>query len=158
MLEVKGKYNTAKVFTDLIEPEAISQIMELLNQEIVKGETFRLMPDCHAGAGCVIGTTLTVTSDKLIPNLVGVDIFCGVDVTSLGKVDIDLPKLDEFIRSNIPMGFNVRKDLHSYAKDFQKKKVNLSNLRCAKKVDTTKGYYSIGSLGGGGCDCHRISQ
>ena len=149
MLEIKGKYNTAKVYTDLIEPEAVSQIMELLNQEIVKNETFRLMPDCHAGAGCVIGTTLTVTSDKLIPNLVGVDIFCGVDVTNLGKIDVDLPKLDEFIRNNIPMGFNIRKDLHTYAKDFQKKKVNLSNLRCANKVDITKGYYSIGSLGGG---------
>ena len=70
-LTLRGKYNTAQVFTELIEQEAVSQIIELLNQESIQGEQFRLMPDCHAGAGCVIGTTITLNQHKIIPNLVG---------------------------------------------------------------------------------------
>lgn len=73
MKEIKGKYNTAKVFTDDIEETAASQIQELMDQEFVKGSKVRIMPDCHAGAGCTIGTTMTIT-DKVVANLVGVDI------------------------------------------------------------------------------------
>jgi RNA-splicing ligase RtcB len=77
MLELKGKYNTAKVFTDVVEETAISQIVTLCNEEFSSGSTIRIMPDVHAGAGCTIGTTMTIT-DKVVPNLVGVDIGCGV--------------------------------------------------------------------------------
>ena len=76
MLELKGKYNSAKVFTDNIDARAKDQIIELCNQEFVSGSKIRIMPDVHAGAGCVIGTTMTIT-DKVVPNLVGVDIGCG---------------------------------------------------------------------------------
>lgn len=75
MLELRGKYNSAKVFTDSIDNETISQLTTLLNQEFVKDNTIRIMPDTHAGKGCVIGTTMTI-NDKIVPNLVGVDIGC----------------------------------------------------------------------------------
>ena len=77
MIELKGKYNNAKVFTDLVDEASISQILLLLNQEFVSGSRIRLMPDVHAGAGCTIGTTMTIT-DRIVPNLVGVDIGCGI--------------------------------------------------------------------------------
>lgn len=73
MIELQGKYNTAKVFTDNVENEAISQIINLLNQEFVSDSVIRIMSDTHAGASCTIGTTMTIT-DKIVPNLVGVDI------------------------------------------------------------------------------------
>lgn len=75
MIELKGKYNNCKVFTDNIDSETISQLTNLLNQEFVSGGQIRIMPDTHAGKGCVIGTTMTIT-DKVVPNLVGVDIGC----------------------------------------------------------------------------------
>ena len=75
MIELKGKYNNCKVYTDNIDNETISQLINLLNQEFIKDNTIRIMPDCHAGKGCVIGTTMTI-KDKIVPNLVGVDIGC----------------------------------------------------------------------------------
>ena len=75
MVTIKGKYNEATVFTDNFDNETVSQLTQLLNQPFTKGAKIRIMPDCHAGAGCVIGTTMTIT-DKVVPNLVGVDIGC----------------------------------------------------------------------------------
>lgn len=98
MLELKGKYNTAKVFTDNIEQEAIAQIIELCNQEFVKDSVIRIMPDVHSGAGCTIGTTMTI-KDKVVPNLVGVDIGCGMHVSILKEKDIDLATLGELPRA-----------------------------------------------------------
>lgn len=77
MIELKGKYNKAKIFTDVVDETSISEIILLLNQEFVSDSKIRLMPDVHAGAGCTIGTTMTIT-DKIVPNLVGVDIGCGM--------------------------------------------------------------------------------
>ena len=77
MIEVKGTCNTAKIFTDTCDSATIAQVTNLMNQPSVAGAKVRIMPDCHAGAGCVIGTTMTV-KDKVIPNLVGVDIGCGM--------------------------------------------------------------------------------
>lgn len=77
MIELKGKYNECKIFTDMIDNTTRGQITALLDQESMKDTKIRIMPDCHAGAGCVIGTTMTI-KDKLIPNLVGVDIGCGM--------------------------------------------------------------------------------
>jgi len=77
MLELKGKYGDAKVFTDNIDQETISQVIGLLNQPYAAESKIRIMPDCHAGSGCVIGTTMTL-ADKVVPNLVGVDIGCGM--------------------------------------------------------------------------------
>ena len=75
MFELQGKYGTAKVFTDDVDQKAISQVVDLLNQPYAAGSKIRMMPDIHAGAGCTIGTTMTIT-DKVCPNLVGVDIGC----------------------------------------------------------------------------------
>ena len=144
MIELKGKYNAAKVFTEVIEETAIGQIIELCNQKFIAGETIRIMPDVHAGAGCTIGTTMTIT-DKIVPNLVGVDIGCGIYVTKLKDKHIELQKLDKVIREFIPSGFSVRSGVHDYAKY-----VNLGNLRCIKGVNNLdRIYQSLGTLGGG---------
>lgn len=143
MLDIKGKYNTAKVFTDVIEPEAISQIMELCNQPSFEGLQVRIMPDVHAGAGCTVGTTMTI-KDKVIPNLVGVDIGCGMEVAKLGKIDIDFAQLDEIIREKIPSGCNIREKAHTFAKQ-----IDLTKFRCAGDLNLDKAEKSIGSLGGG---------
>ena len=73
MIQIKGKYNEAKIFTDIVDSTSIAQVQELCNQEFTAGSRIRLMPDIHAGKGCTIGTTMTIT-DKVVPNLVGVDI------------------------------------------------------------------------------------
>lgn len=143
MLELRGKYNSAKVFTANIDPEAVNQIIELCNQEFVSGSKIRIMPDVHAGAGCVIGTTMTI-KDKVVPNLVGVDIGCGMYTLRLGKVRLGLEKLDRVISSQIPSGFDVRKREHKLAAE-----IDLTKLRCRGYVDLERGYLSIGTLGGG---------
>lgn len=140
-MEFKGAFNSAKVFTDKIEEVAVSQIIRLLNQEFVKGEIIRFMPDVHAGAGCVIGTTMTI-SDKVCPNLVGVDIGCGMLVADLGKVDIDLEKFDEVIKEHIPSGFSKRKSPHRF-----NKYIDYNGLRAP--VDKANARLSLGTLGGG---------
>ena len=117
MKELYGRYGTAKVFTDLVEDAALEQITTLLNQEFISGSKIRIMPDVHAGAGCTIGTTMTIT-DKVCPNLVGVDIGCGMAVMALKQDHIDLELLDRVIREKIPSGFNIRD---------KKKRVSLSN-------------------------------
>lgn len=142
MIELKGKYNTAKVFTDNIEDEAIEQVIELLNQDFSKHGKIRIMPDTHKGAGCVIGFTADL-GDKVIPNLVGVDIGCGMITVSLGQIDIDLEKIDNVIHGYIPSGYNTHEcrvakfpklqDLYCYR-----------NLKDIKRIER-----SLGTLGGG---------
>lgn len=143
MLELQGKYATAKVFTDVIDEASISQVINLLNQPYIEGSRVRMMPDIHAGAGCTIGTTMTI-GDKICPNLVGVDIGCGMETIRIREPHIEPQKLDRVIRSCIPSGFSIRNEPHRFAKD-----IDLSQLCCAKKVDIDRGYSSIGSLGGG---------
>lgn len=143
MQELKGKYNSAKVFTDNIDPEAVNQIIELCNQEFVKGSKIRIMPDVHSGAGCVIGTTMTITN-KAVPNLVGVDIGCGMYTIKLGKIKLVLEKLNRVINEQIPSGFDIRSRRHELAKQ-----IDLNKLRCRDGVDLDRGYLSIGTLGGG---------
>ena len=143
MIELQGKYNTAKVFTDNVEPEAVSQIINLLNQEFVAGSQIRIMPDTHAGAGCTIGTTMTI-SDKIVPNLVGVDIGCGMEAVILENDRVELQKLDKVIHSCVPAGFTVRENIHPYMDD-----INLKELRCAKHVNMERAELSMGTLGGG---------
>lgn len=140
---IKGKYNNAKVFTDKLESKAKNQIQELLNQDFCEGSLIRIMPDVHAGAGCVIGTTMTI-KDKVVPNLVGVDIGCGLMVTKIREKDINFAKLDDIIRKNIPAGFNIRKTPHPLLK-----KTRLDYLRCKEYVDIKRARLSLGSLGGG---------
>jgi len=143
MIEIRGKYNTARVFTDNVEDVAIAQILELCNQEFVKDSIIRIMPDTHAGAGCTIGTTMTI-SDKIVPNLVGVDIGCGMETIKLKNNDIDLEKLDKVIHEYIPSGFDIRKKQHPYADN-----VDFDKLVCKKGVSIDRAKLSIGTLGGG---------
>ena len=143
MIELHGKYNKAKVFTDNIESTAQRQIIELCSQEFSLGSNIRIMPDTHAGAGCTIGTTMTV-SDKVVPNLVGVDIGCGMLVVKLLQKEIDFSQLDEVIRKYIPSGFSVREKEHSLAKS-----INIDKLRCIKHIKLDRVPLSVGTLGGG---------
>lgn len=104
MIQVNGKYNQAIIYTDVVDEASIAQVQELCNQEFVDGQRIRLMPDIHAGAGCTIGTTMTIR-DKIVPNLVGVDIGCGMAVAILKEQHIELEKLDKVIRQYVPAGF-----------------------------------------------------
>ena len=143
MIELKGKYNEAKIFTDIVDEASISQVLLLLNQEFVSDSKIRLMPDIHAGAGCTIGTTMTITN-KIVPNLVGVDIGCGMEAIEVKEKHIELEKLDKLIYEKIPSGFNIREKTHRYFKD-----INLEELYCYKKIDKRRAEKSLGTLGGG---------
>lgn len=94
MLEIKGKVNTAICYAKVIEDEAINQIRRMCDYDMTAGSKIRIMPDVHAGKGCTIGTTMTIV-DKAVPNVVGVDIGCGMYTVNLGKTDIDFEKMDE---------------------------------------------------------------
>lgn len=143
MFEVQGKYNSAKIFTDVADESAIAQVIELCNQEFTAGSRIRLMPDIHAGAGCTIGTTMTIT-DKVVPNLVGVDIGCGMETCRVRESHMELQKLDKLIYEKIPSGFNIRSDAHRYLSQ-----IDLTELCCAKHIDLPRAEKSIGTLGGG---------
>lgn len=138
-ISLTGKYNTAKVFTDNIDSETISQVITLLNQEFTKDLQIRIMPDCHAGKGCVVGTTMTL-KDKVIPNTVGVDIGCGMLAVKLEESEIDLKLLDETINANVPSGFGTHK---RPVVNFDK----LKDILCV--IDINNANRSIGTLGGG---------
>lgn len=131
-----------KIFTNNIEQSAKDQIDLLLEQEAFKDCKIRIMPDVHAGAGCVIGFTGDL-GDKVIPNIVGVDIGCGMLCVELGNIDIDLEKLDKIIRQYIPSGMNVHKQS---VKDY-----DFTQLYCYKELKNKDGRLekSLGSLGGG---------
>jgi RNA-splicing ligase RtcB len=142
-MNIQGKYNIAKVFTENIEEQAINQIKELLDQEFIKDLKIRIMPDAHAGAGCVIGTTMTI-KDKIVPNLVGVDVGCGVQVVKIEEKDIDFNKLDKVIRQEIPSGFNVRNTPHPYVEHTW-----INKLKCLEQINLGRAQLSIGTLGSG---------
>lgn len=128
-----------KIFAKTIEQEAKEQILTLSNHPVSDGSKIRIMPDVHAGAGCTIGTTMTII-DRICPNLVGVDIGCGVLAVNLGVKKIDFDQLDSVIRWNVPSGTNIRSTAIEH---FQ-----FDEMRCptADKVRANK---SIGTLGGG---------
>lgn len=143
MIELRGKYNYAVVYTDNIEQEAVAQIIELCNQEFAEGSAIRIMPDTHAGAGCTIGTTMTI-KDKIVPNMVGVDIGCGMETVRLKQKEIDLEKLDKTIYRYVPAGFNIRAKEHPFAG-----KIDFEGLEAKKYIDKERARLSIGTLGGG---------
>ena len=143
MLELRGKYNTCKVFTDNVDNATIGQLIALMNQSSVAGSQIRIMPDTHAGKGCVIGTTMTI-GNKVIPNLVGVDIGCGMAVAELKETRIDLPKLDSVIRKKVPSGFSIRDKAHKFLRN-----VDLEELYCYKNINVDRAEKSLGTLGGG---------
>ncbi|MGL5152949.1 MAG: RtcB family protein [Clostridium sp.] len=142
MIEIIGKYTKAKVFTDNIEQEAISQIYNLCNQSFTEGCSVCIMPDCHAGAGCVIGFTANL-GDKVIPNIVGVDIGCGMLTVELGNIELNLQEIDETIRKYIPSGVSTHERI-------KRKFHRIEELKCYRELkDMKRIERSVGTLGGG---------
>lgn len=132
-----------KIFTNNIEPQALNQIYTLIKQPAFADCKVRVMPDVHAGAGCVIGFTADL-GDKVIPNIVGVDIGCGMLTVELGNIDIDLEKLDEVIRKYVPNGRNV----HETEDNFSESIIN--QLYCKDRLKNVEWLKrSCGTLGGG---------
>ena len=140
---IQGQYNTAKIFTEVIESGAIEQIQALCDFPVFKESKIRVMPDVHAGAGCTIGTTMTIKK-HVVPNMVGVDIGCGMELVQLEQKELDLQNLDKFIRANIPSGMTRRKTPHNFADQ-----TDIENLRCFAHINATLARKSIATLGGG---------
>lgn len=140
MLEIKGKINTAICYAKVIEEDAINQIRRMCDYDMTAGSRIRIMPDVHAGKGCTIGTTMTIV-DKAVPNVVGVDIGCGMYTVNLGKIDINFEKMDEACHF-IPSGRNVWEG--------RQERFDLTELRCYRNLkDSRRLARSLGTLGGG---------
>jgi len=148
MKTIEGAYASAQIFTTnnqttAIDDYAIAQLQMICNQETSKGCRIRVMPDVHPGKVGTIGLTTTV-SEKILPNLIGIDIGCGMTLAQIKARKIEYQKLDRIIRENIPSGFSVRKKPHHFAADF-----DFSALKCAAHIRADKAVLSLGSLGGG---------
>ena len=140
VLEIKGKVNTALCYAQVVEDEAIEQIRRMCDHDFTEGAQIRIMPDVHSGKGCTIGTTMTI-KDKAVPNIVGVDIGCGMYTVNIGKGDVDFEKLDAAAHF-IPSGKQVWEG--------RKERFDLQELRCYRSLKQTKWLErSIGTLGGG---------
>ena len=140
MLEIQGKVNTAICYATVIEDEAIEQIRRMCDYEMTENSKIRIMPDVHAGRGCTIGTTMTI-HDKVVPNVVGVDIGCGMYTVELGKIEIDFARVDEAAHF-IPSGMDVWKG--------RLERFDLTELRCYRELEHAKRLErSLGTLGGG---------
>ena len=139
-MEIRGRCGTAIAYAKVIEDEAVAQIRRMCDYEFTEGASIRIMPDVHWGKGCTIGTTMTVR-DKVVPNLVGVDIGCGMYTVDLGKGEIDLARFDEAAHF-VPSGRNLW--------DGRQEKFDLLGLRCYRALkDTKRIARSLGTLGGG---------
>lgn len=139
-LEIKGNVNTAICYAKVVEDEAIEQIRRMCDYSMTEGSRIRIMPDVHAGKGCTIGTTMTII-DKAVPNVVGVDIGCGMYTVNLGKIDVDFERVDEAAHF-IPSGMNVWEG--------RQERFDLTELRCYRELkDTKRLECSLGTLGGG---------
>jgi len=140
---IKGAYNQAVCYTVTMDEKAAQQVEEVCNQDAFRDAVIRIMPDAHAGKGCTIGTTMTI-SNRVVPGMVGVDIGCGMETVRLDASEIDLQKLDKYIHAAIPSGTNIRKTPHEYGQY-----INLQELYCADKLNLERAVRSIGTLGGG---------
>lgn len=140
MFEIQGKVNAAVCYAKVVEEEAIEQVRRMCDYEFTEGSRIRIMPDVHAGKGCTIGTTMTIL-DKAVPNIVGVDIGCGMYTVNLGKQEIDFEKLDEAAHF-VPSGMHIWEG--------RQERFDLERLRCYRSLRNTKWLErSIGTLGGG---------
>jgi RNA-splicing ligase RtcB len=143
MIQVTGTHNTAICYTGELESAAFGQIKAVCDRAEFADCKIRIMPDVHAGKGCTIGTTMTVT-DKIVPGMVGVDIGCGMETVKLAEREIDFEALDDLIRREIPSGREVRDTPHPLNGE-----INLNELRCIREVNSNRAMRSIGTLGGG---------
>lgn len=140
VIEIKGKVNTALCYAKVVEDEAIEQIRRMCDYPMTEGSKIRIMPDVHSGKGCTIGTTMTVNG-KAVPNVVGVDIGCGMYTVNLGKVDIDFEKLDAVVHT-IPSGMKVWEG--------RMERFDIQALNCYRELrDARRLERSLGTLGGG---------
>ncbi len=149
--------HNVKIFTDNIEKNALEQIRTLLSIDVFSDKKIRIMPDVHAGAGCVIGFTGNL-GDKVIPNIVGVDIGCGMRILNLGRIEeIDFHAFHEHIRNNVPSGMIVREDRFGFKplvgeemEIYREAKRLVTELYCYRDLkDSGRINKAIGSLGGG---------
>ena len=148
METIKGAYTSAQIFTTnnketAIDPYAISQLQMICDQESSKGCRIRVMPDVHPGKVGTIGLTMTI-GEKIIPNLIGIDIGCGMTLAQIKGKKIEYQKLDTVIRDSVPSGFSIRAKAHRFALGF-----DFVALRCANHIRTDNALLSLGSLGGG---------
>lgn len=143
MIRIKGRHNEALCYTTILEDTAAEQIRQVCDLAAFADCRIRIMPDVHAGKGCTIGTTMTLT-DKIVPGMVGVDIGCGMETVKLQEKEIDFAQLDAVIREFIPAGRCVRGSRHALCSE-----IDLMQLRCAEAVDMHRAYLSVGTLGGG---------
>ena len=143
MTEIRGQFNTALCFAETVEDVAAEQIKSVCDREEFADSKLRIMPDVHAGLGCTIGTTMTIT-DKVVPGMVGVDIGCGMETVKLLDKEIDFEKLDALIRREIPFGREVRINPHALNAG-----IDLTKLHCSPYVNLDRAVKSIGTLGGG---------
>ena len=143
MIEITGAYNKAIVYADSVDSGAEGLIKAFCGSPVSGGSKIRIMPDVHAGKGCVVGTTMTIT-DKIAPGLIGVDIGCGMSAVKVSGKRIELQKLDKLIHEKIPAGRSIRTGTHRFADD-----IDLDRLYCSRHIQKDKAYRSIGTLGGG---------
>lgn len=143
MIEIEGNYAKAKIFTDDVEEYAKAQIKMICDNPVSEGSKIRVMPDVHPGQVGTIGLTMTV-KERILPNLLGVDIGCGVTCARVKGKQMELQKLDSVIQKNIPAGFRVRGSVHHMAEEFP-----LEKLRCPGDINWDKAFLSLGTLGGG---------
>lgn len=141
---INGKYNDAKIFAKTIENELITQCINLLNQEFTKDLKIRIMPDCHAGKGCMIGTTMEI-KDKICPNLIGVDLSCGMLCVNLGTIDIDFEKFDDVVTKFVTLGAERHNKISKESENFFNKNENQTIANIALEAPKLQ----IGTLGGG---------
>lgn len=144
LIEINGRFTDAKIFAQTALQTAIDQIQELTDQAFMAGTKVRIMPDYHAGKGCVIGTTIQL-QNRVVPNLVGIDVGCGVFVAQLDVLTVDFAKLDSIIRTHVPSGQEIHKEVSPARQflEFEGKQFRASGL----KDDYTN--LSLGTLGGG---------
>ncbi|QWP40070.1 RtcB family protein [Akkermansia muciniphila] len=149
MITIDGKYTEARVFTDELEDLARTQIRDVCNHPTFEGSRVRIMPDVHAGAGCVIGFTAELKTDKVIPNLIGVDIGCGVLTARLSGLP-DFSSFDARLRERVPSGMHARPSVHQALLDDPELDEEISRI-CMDVLRTDKDRHrrSVGSLGGG---------
>ena len=143
MIEIRGRYNTAKCYCDEMDDTARAQLQEMCDCRVFSDSTIRIMPDVHAGKSCTIGTTMTI-GDRVVPNLVGVDIGCGMETVMLEEREIDFDRLDRVIREKIPSGTSVRGWLHPLTGE-----IALTELKCLPAINLQRAMLSLGTLGGG---------
>lgn len=140
---IRGKFAEAKVYSEDLEQYARAQLQMICDNEVAKGSVIRVMPDVHPGKVGTIGLTMTV-ENKIMPNLLGIDIGCGMTCVELKENRMEFQKLDRVIAEKIPAGFSIRKKVHHLAEEF-----DFTRLHCYKRINAEKAKLSLGSLGGG---------